>query len=299
VELQDRLEELQSAGIGVAAISYDSQKTLSNFAERYEISFPLLSDNNSAVISEFGILNTIVQESLGPRAKDPDVTEDVYRFVAAEVMDSQFPQLRRMINGTPFPGTFMLDANGVVASRYFEEFYRERMTTSNVMLKEGIALNPIAAIEGSSAQLNFRAYPSNPVVTNGSRFSIAVDVKPNENMHVYGPGAENMGYQVIKLNMAPSEYVSFESMEYPESEIYHFKPLDEHVPVYQLPFTILQEAVVAASAEKEEQLREINALTLSGELEYQACDDAICYLPVSVPVTFTLEFDHLDYQRAR
>ena len=31
-----------------------------------------------------------------------------------------------MINGTPFPGTFMLDANTRVTSRFFEEFYRER-----------------------------------------------------------------------------------------------------------------------------------------------------------------------------
>ena len=296
MELQDRLEELNNAGIGVAAISYDSVEILSNFAERRGITFPLLSDEDSSVIADFGILNTVVAEGLGPRANAPDVTADVHRFVAAEVFDS--PQLRKMINGTPFPGTFMLDANGIVTSRYFEEFYRERVTTSNVMLKEGIALTPIAAIEGSTAQLKFTAYPSNPIITNGSMFSLAVDVEPNKNMHVYAPGADHMGYRVIGLNMAPSEYVRFEGVEFPESEIYHFKPLDEHVPVYLRPFTILQQAVVDASAEKEEELKEIQALTLSGSLDYQACDDAICYLPVSVPVTFTLEFDNLDYQRS-
>ena len=290
------MEELRNAGIGVAAISYDSVETLRSFAERRGITLPLLSDEDSSVITEFGILNTIVSEGLGPRADDPDVTADVHRFVAAEVFDS--PQLRQMIDGTPFPGTFMLDADGVVTSRYFEEFYRERVTTSNVMLKEGIALNPIKAIEGTTAQLSFTAYPSNPVITNGSMFSLAVDVEPKENMHVYAPGAEDMGYRVIGLNMAPSDYVRFEEVDFPDSEIYHFKPLDEHVPVYLRPFTILQGAVVDASAEKEEELKEIQALTLSGTLDYQACDDAICYLPVSVPVTFTLEFQNLDYQRA-
>ena len=253
MELQDRLEELNNAGIGVAAISYDSVEILSNFAERRGITFPLLSDEDSSVIADFGILNTVVAEGLGPRANAPDVTADVHRFVAAEVFDS--PQLRKMINGTPFPGTFMLDANGIVTSRYFEEFYRERVTTSNVMLKEGIALTPIAAIEGSTAQLKFTAYPSNPIVTNGSMFSLAVDVEPNKNMHVYAPGADDMGYRVIGLNMAPSEFVRFEGVEFPESEIYHFKPLDEHVPVYLRPFTILQQAVVDASAEKEEELK--------------------------------------------
>ena len=104
------MEELKDAGVGVAAISYDSEKTLAAFAERRSITFPLLSDDDSAVIKDYGILNTVVAEGLGPNADDPAVVADVHRYVAAAVFDS--PQLRRMINGTPFPGTFMLDSEG-------------------------------------------------------------------------------------------------------------------------------------------------------------------------------------------
>ncbi|MDP6668117.1 MAG: protein-disulfide reductase DsbD family protein [Dehalococcoidia bacterium] len=166
------------------------------------------------------------------------------------------------------------------------------------MLKAGIGLTPIAAIEGSTAQLTFVAYPSNSAVTNGTRFALAVDVEPNPGMHVYAPGAEAMGYRVIGLNMAPSEYVRFEPVRFPESDIYHFKPLDEDVPAYQESFTLLQEAVVDASAEAEEAMAELDAFTLSGSLDYQACDDAVCYPPASVAISFTLELEHLDYQRA-
>lgn len=296
MELQGRLEELQSAGIGIGAISYDSQETLAAFAARQEITFPLLSDEDSAIIREYGILNTVVAEGLGPNGDDPAVVADVHKYVAAAVFDS--PQLRQMINGTPFPGTFVLDINGRVSSRFFEEFYRERFTTSNVMLKSGIGLSPIAAIEGTTAQIRFTAYPSDTIVTNGTHFSLAVDVEPNPEMHVYAPGAEEKGYRVIGFNMAPSEFVRFGAVEFPQSEIYYFEPLDEYVPVFQEPFTLIQEAVVNASAETEQSLEEINALTLSGTLDYQACDDAICYLPVSVPISFTLEFQTLDYQRS-
>ena len=228
MELQDRLEELQSAGIGVAAISYDSEDTLAAFAERRGITFPLLSDDDSATIREYGILNTAVAEGLGPNGNDPAVVADVHKYVAAAVFDS--PQLRRMINGTPF--------------------------------------------------------------------SLAVDVEPSPEMHIYAPGAEEKGYRVIGFNMAPSDFVRFEAVEFPQSEIYYFEPLDEYVPVYQEPFTLIQEAVVNASAETEDVMEEVNAITLSGTLDYQACDDAICYLPVSVPVSFTLEFQNLDYQRS-
>ena len=55
MELQDRLDELDAAGIGVAAISYDPVDVLAEFAERRGITFPLLSDPDSATIEAFGI----------------------------------------------------------------------------------------------------------------------------------------------------------------------------------------------------------------------------------------------------
>jgi hypothetical protein len=292
VELQDRLEELREQGIGVAAISYDSEEVLANFSRRRGITFPLLSDDDSKVITEFGILNTVAYEALGPNGDDPEVVADVAKYV------SEFGA-SPMLAGTPHPGTFMLDRRGRVTSRFFEEFYRERNTTANVMLKLGAGLSPIAAIEGETAHLKLTAYPSNPSITVGTRFSIVVEIKPNPNIHVYAPGAEELGYRVISLSLAPTPHVRFEPMEFPESEIYYFEPLDERAPVYQRPFTLLQEAVVSGAPGVEEALEQLDALTLSGTLDYQACNDRICFEPVSVPLSFTLDLDLLDRQRSR
>ena len=296
MELQGQLDDLKQSGVGIAAISYDSTEVLADFADKHGITYPLLSDEDSAVITEFGILNTVVAEGLGPNGDDPEVVADIHKYVAASVFDSR--QLRQMILGTPFPGTFVLDANGRVTARFFEEFYRERSTTSNVMVRAGIGLTPVAALEGTTAQLKFTAYPSNTTVTNGTRFSLVLEVVPNPEMHVYAPGAETNGYRVVGFNMAPSDYVRFEPVVYPGSELYYFAPLDETVPVYQEPFKLIQEAIVAASAEAEQAMAGLEVMTLSGTLDYQACDDAICYLPTSIPVSFTLELDHLDYSRA-
>jgi len=274
VELQDRAEELRGQGLGVAAISYDSEEVLSDF-----------------VITEFGILNTVAAEGVGPNKDDPAVVADVRQYV------SLFGASQNVV-GTPFPGTFTLDAQGRVTSRFFEEFYRERNTTANVMLKLGVGLSPIAAIEGSTAHLNITAYPSNPSLTVGTKFSLAVDVEPNANIHVYAPGAEAMGYRVIGFTMDPVPHIRFEPVEFPESEIYHFEPLDERVPVYQRRFTLLQEAVVSGEPEVEEALSQIDAVTLSGTLDYQACDDTLCFDPVSVPLSFTLDVETLDRQGA-
>ena len=202
-----------------------------------------------------------------------------------------------MIVGTPYPGTFMVDGDGKVTSRFFEEFYRER-TTTNVMLKLGMGLSPIAAVEGETAHLKFTAYPSNTSVTVGTRFSLALDVTPGPKMHVYAPGAEEKGYRVIGFNLDQPEIARIEPVSYPESEIYYFEPLDEHVPVYQEKFTILQEVVMNGDARAEEVMSTLDALTLTGTLDYQACDDAICFLPQSIPVSFTVDLEMPDRQRA-
>ena len=291
MELQGRLDELREQGIGVAAISYDSEEVLAAFSERRGITFPLLSDDDSEVITEFGILNTLAYEAQGPNSDDPGLVADVPIYV------SQFSAAPRHL-GTPHPGTFMLDRTGRVTSRFFEEFYRERNTTANVMLKLGFGLSPIAAIKGSTAHLKLTAYPSDPYVIPGTRFSVAVEVEPNPGIHVYAPGAEAMGYRVVSLNLEPTPHVRFEPMDFPASEIYYFAPLDERVPAYQSPFILLQEAVVEATPEAEEALSQLDALTLSGTFDYQACDDEICFEPVSLPLSFTLDLGLLDYQRS-
>ena len=107
-----------------------------------------------------------------------------------------------------------------------------------------------------------------------------------------------MGYRVVGLTMAPAPHVRFEPIEFPASEIYHFEPLDERVPVYQHPFILVQEAVVSGAPGTEEALAELDVLTLSGTLDYQACDDELCFDPVSMPLSFTVELDGLDRQRA-
>ena len=77
-------------------------------------------------------------------------------------------------------------------------------------------------------------------------------------------------------------------MKYPEFQIYFFKPLNERVPVFQKPFTLIQDIVVEGTPEAQAALRDKNSLTIAGTLEYQACDDKICYNPASVPLTWTL-----------
>jgi peroxiredoxin len=292
VELQDRLDELQAQGLGVAAISYDSQEVLAAFAERKGVTdVPLLSDDGSAVIRAFGIYNHVAEEGIGPKKDDDDVKAAVAQYVSVFGANP-------MIVGTPFPGTFVVDREGRVTSRFFEEFYRERNTAANIMLKLGTPLSGISGSSGETAHLEIAASQSNPDITVGSRFHLALDITPKPGMHVYAPGAADLGYRVIGLDLDTPSYLRALPAKYPASEIYHFEPLDERVPVYQGSFRLVQEIVVEGDPESTARLAELDALTLTGRLDYQACDDAVCFNPASIPLTWTLAVQPLDRQRA-
>jgi peroxiredoxin len=271
------VEELRKNGIGLAAISYDSQEILADYTKRHGITYPLLSDVGSATIRRYGILNTVVEEALGPNGKDPAVRADLQIYATVnEPSETQ--------RGIPFPGTFMIDRRGRVTSRFFEDFYRERSTASSIMLQLGTAGAPVQATQVSTDHLELRTYPSDASVALGSRFSLALDITPKRGMHVYAPGASN--YRIITLNIAPQSYVRTLTLRYPASEIYHFVPLNERVPVYQKPFTLLMDVVPEVTPEAQKALSGRNELVITGTLEYQACDDKICYNPVSLPLSW-------------
>ena len=257
MELQGRVDELRKNGIGLAVISYDSPQILADFSKRQGITYPLLSDVGSATIRRYGILNTVIEEALGPNGQDPAVLADLQRYVTVTQASERF-------RGIPFPGTFMLDRQGRVTARFFEDYYWERHTVSSIMLRVGGARALVDAIQASTEHLDLRAYPSDPSASLGTRFSLAVEVRPKPKMHVYAPGAT--GYRVITLNIKPQPHVRTMPVQYPASEVYYFKPLNERVPVYQRPFTLVMDVVPDATAEARKALAGKSELVLDGTL---------------------------------
>jgi len=185
----------------------------------------------------------------------------------------------------------MIDRQGRVTSRFFEDYYWERNTVSNVMVRLGAAGAAVQAMQVSTQHLDLRAYATDASVALGTRFSLAVDITPKPGMHVYAPGAT--GYTVIALNIVPQPHVRAASMRYPPSEIYFFKPLNERVPVYQKPFSLVVEVVPEATAEARKALGSTKELVIAATLDYQACDDKICYNPVSLPLSWKVGLEGL------
>ena len=78
---------------------------------------------------------------------------------------------------------------------------------------------------------------------------------------------------------------------------YFFKPLNEHVPVYQRPFRLTEEIMVDFSRAGQAALKDATSLKVEGSLDYQACDDKDCFNPQSVPLSWTVQLRPLDDTR--
>jgi peroxiredoxin len=266
VELQGRVVALQRQGFGMAAVSYDAVPILADFSKRRGITFPLLSDPGSATIKRYGILNTTV----------PETNQQSY--------------------GIPFPGTFMLNIQGVVTSRFFEQAYQERSTVASIMARLGNKVE-VQATTVSFSQLELTSFATDSTVAPGTQFSLVLDVRPARGVHVYAPGVR--GYKPISLSVEAQPGLVTRGAQYPPSEDYHFKPLNEHVRVYQRPFRIVQDVLIDASPQAQTALKDATSMTIKGVLTYQACDDKLCFTPQSVPLTWTVTLRPLDRERAK
>jgi hypothetical protein len=155
---------------------------------------------------------------------------------------------------------------------------------------------PVAASRITTDHLQITTYATDDSVAPGSLFSIVFDITPRERMHVYAPGAD--GYKIIGVTLDPNPLLVTRPVHYPASEIYLFEPLDERVPVFQTPFRLTQAMAVSAAPEHRVALAESDTFTVTGMLDYQACDDRICFNPQSVPVSYTVTLRQLDTERA-
>ncbi len=260
MELQGRYADITRQGLGLVAISYDSPDTLRRFTASRGITFPLVSDPGSAIIRRYGLLN--------------------------DAVDPKSPTY-----GIPHPGTFILDRKGVVQSRFFEDAYQERFTSATILAT--IGAGPRAGVvTATTPQLAVSASISDGTAAPGERLSVVADITPARGMHVYAPGKHT--YRVVRLEFDPQPWLKVQAAVYPAPEIYHFKPLDERVEVFSKPFRLRRDVTLLATPEAQKMLGAMTSVTIAGALEYQACDDKVCFNPARVPVSFTVMLKGLD-----
>jgi AhpC/TSA family/Disulphide bond corrector protein DsbC len=264
VELEQSYPAIRAQGLGLAAVSYDSVEVLKSFADRKQITFPLLSDPDSKIIRAYGILNETVEK-----------TNQFY--------------------GIPNPGTYVLDANGVVVAKYFEDDYKERETASSILVRQFGLTPPGPHAVQQAKQMSYSTSASTQTIATGEHVALVIDIELKPKMHVYAPGVEH--YIAIDWQLDATEAAKSEAVTWPKPEILHLDAINETVPVYKDKLHLVREIIFAPDAKLKALLNEKNEVTIKGTLKYQACDDRMCYVPATAPVQWTFIYQPLDRQR--
>ncbi len=264
MELEQNADRIRSQGLGIVAISYDSVDATRQFSDRAHLSFPLLSDIDSAVIKHYGILNETV-----------DAKSAFY--------------------GIPYPGTYMLDAKGIITAKYFEDDYKSRDTSASILLRQ-FGLTPVPAHQPVPAKhIGLTTSTTGTEARTGQRITLTLDAALAAKMHVYAPGVK--GYIPIALTFDKTTGFAADAPVYPASKMLHIPVINETVPVFVGKFQVLETIRLADTAELEPALDKDRNLKVSANFRYQACDDKECYVPETVPLTWTVHVQPLDRVR--
>jgi len=250
--------------VKLAAISYDSEEILKFFSDRHQVSYPLLGDPESKTIAAYGVLN---------------------------------PEATGMQKGFARPGYFFIDTKGIIQEKFFEAKYRERLTGNSIIAKLFPELGEEVTQTVEAPHLQLALEQSDATGVPGTRITLVAEVRLPPEVHVYAPGAK--GYKPIQLALDAMPEMQFPPAIYPQSKILFLPVINERVPVFDGTFRIRQDVKVSTSAEFWGSLGKDGKLfTITGKLDYQACDKSVCYQPVSVPVKWQLQVFPLDRIRA-
>jgi hypothetical protein len=266
VQLQDARQRFETQGIKFAAISYDSQAILMDFAQRHKIEYPLLADPDSQILRSFDVFNA---EATGKE------------------------------KGMAYRGFVYVDAGGTVREEYFEQKYTDRFTPNNVIGKLFPELAEEVTGNVNAPNLRLTLEQSDRTVFPGNRVTLTAEIELPPDVHVYAPGVQ--GYKQIQLVLQPPSGVELAPVAYPNSQTLYLEAIQEHVPVFEGKFRITQDATVTFSPASDIVRAAVasgKTITISGELKYQACDKRVCYPPASVPVKWSLRVLPLDLKRS-
>ncbi len=246
------------ADVRLYVLSYDSRKAIAKFSKTHNITFTMLSDPDSKVIKNFGILNTLIPEDAHPWF------------------------------GIPFPGAYIVNNEGIITEKIFENIHHARPGPEQLLaaaLGERFSIEPtLSPTENVNVDVVFHG----DSLPTGITREIVATIRVPEGKHIYSePVPEGLVAASIKLDNNPG-IVAYTPSQ-PKTSPLTLAGSDTTLQVYE-GNTVLR-LPVAQNGQLIEETAEGNFVTVSGKVHWQACDDKECDLPESVDFVFRIKVE--------
>jgi len=235
---------LEKNGVCIAAVSYDPQETLKNFADTQRIGFPLLSDRDSAAIRAFGIFNMNIA-----------------------------PGLRA--HGVPHPVEYLVAPDGTVIRKYFVPNYLHRVTGSAVAFQEfGVASEDAAVITIQHGALKVEIGLSSGRAFAGQELSFFAKFQLQPGWHTYGTPLPD-AYTATSIVFEDDKIIQ-QLFDLPKPESLTLPALGETLPVFSGSFEGRGTVLLRFPLDS-------GRVALHGKLRVQQCCETICEPPEAIP----------------
>ena len=257
VELQHRLPDFEAAGMKIFAVSYDPQDGLAEFAQTYGITYDLLSDSDSAVITRFGILNTLIDPT-EPNAE--------------------------MFYGIPYPGTYIVDESGMVVRKYFNQHLATRDAPERFLDEADgqTILSPDAPQqEHQDGDVRVAVFlPGGDLKLEMTRqLYCRLDIR--DGLHIYAEPVPS-GFVATEVSVKEMPGVRVGKPVYPVATPLVMEELGLELPAWE--GTVDIGIPITATTELLNVLKPLDqkAITLDLTIRYQSCSTRECFLPRTV-----------------
>ena len=238
-------------------MSYDSPEQLRTFADEYDVSYDLLSDVDSAVIREFGILNTLIS---------PDDPEQ---------------GAGRSFYGVPFPGVYVTDKNGVVTEKFFHRHYATRESAGSIRdsaLGEILARHEAPAAALGTDQVKISAFLSDSSLKFETQSTIYVRFELKDGLHMYGRPLPE-GFIASEVTIPDTPGLRVGAVQYPPTHPMEFPELGVTLSVYEGVVDVAISVTPNAEVFHRTNPDRPEVVEVPVSVLFQACSETICYVP--------------------
>jgi len=246
-------------------VSYDSQEALAEFASDYDIAYPLLADEGSDIIEKFGILNTLIDPS-----------------------DSRF-------YGIPFPGTYLVDKDGVVTEKFFNRHYATR-TSAGTLLDTALGKSFIHAEAPRQGlvndQVRITSYLSDEDLKLEVESTLYTRIELPTGFHVYGDPLPK-GFHGTTVHVQEVRGLRVGEASYPPTSARSFEELGVELNIYEGVLEVGVPVTATADVLNWGVERERMSLEVPVIVRYQVCSEEVCYIPRTVELSLEVDLAEL------
>ena len=117
-------------------------------------------------------------------------------------------------------------------------------------------------------------------VAAGSVVTLMADVTPNPSIHIYADGAKD--FTPVSLVLTPNAGITAGKPKYPKPDVAAPPGSTDVVPAYKQTFRIAVPVTIKSTAKPGD------VVSIAGAVNYQACDDRLCYPVTAAPVAWKI-----------